>query len=911
MRKLPLALACALILGTPSAFAIGLGELQAQSYLNQPLRATIPITDVRPGDLEVLGVKLGDEAQFARHGYSLMSIYGRIKLQIVAGQHPHILLTSDTPVRDPALGLVLEVEGPSGTLERSVSILLDPEGYRPVALIKPASVPAIAQGTGAGQRVASYSAQEASARRAPVQAVPMPDGGDYTAVSGDTAYGIARRVKPAGVDLQQTLDMILQSNPHAFANPNDASTLLAGKTLKIPNAQVMRDAKGAQATSKTTPPPQGKAAFEQQPPVAPVVQEPRLDIVQPTAPAGGSSTPVVAAPVVGEVVSGAVGVSGAASAVADATQAPAIPVEVQEQIEATKVENERLTGLLASQDERLQKMEELLRLNESLIKDMEQKMSAAPAAPAVPVAAPVEAAAPWWSSWLIGLGGLIAALLAYFAGSRRRAKDEPKPVAAQPAAVVLAKTEEAVVSEPAVVSPKAAPAVAAAVAGAATADVIENAADPVKAALEEADVMQAYGLHDRAIQVLSDALQEQPGNASLLARRARAMHEAGDGEGFLREAEAFRGQHPMDEANWAEISALGRAHYASSPLFAAGAAAEVSPWAQPSPAPTQGSNQDVSSDLIQPLDELDLGAPMAAVAQPVAMDMPPLDMELPSVSELSASKDAGVYSLDGGGDGNIADLVDDWAPLELPLSADVQPVAEKDASGLGGAHAPVTHSADESGISAEDLATLGIDWADDDTPAPVTAELPMPEFDFADDRKALEQASVAPSSLEPEFVPLPLDDLAQEPSSAVVDTSLAALEPLDLPSLDLDLGLDIALAPSSEPASLDEAVHELEPLSLDMYTSTAETKAPVVAPMELSLDDALVIPSPVVAEQDADTASAVAGMVSEQEVKIDIASAYLDMGDLQGAREMLQEVLGSDCDELLKDRAQKMLNQMA
>ena len=659
MRKLPLALACALIFGSSSAFAIGLGELQTQSNLNQPLRAMIPITDVRPGDVDALSVKIGDEAQFARHGYSLMSIYGRIKLQIVGGQRPHILLTSDAPVRDPVVGLVLEVEGPSGTLERAVSILLDPEGYTPMAVVKSPSARASAREAQSSVPMASAERVPTRRRPAPLQTVPMTDGGDYTAVSGDTAYGIAMRVKPDGVSLQQTIDTILHNNPQAFADPADAGTLLAGKTLTIPNAQVMRQ---TIATAKSR---SGEAVSSQAAANADATQA-RLDIVQPVVQPSSPSTvsvPAVVAPVLGEVVSGATTGAPVTPSVSDGQTVPptlAIPAEIQEQIEAGKVENERLTGLLASQDQRLQKMEELLRLNEALIKDMEQKLKATPAAPAVPVAAPVEAAAPWWSFGLMGLGALLAAVLAYVVGSRRHAKDEPATEVEQPvSSVVLEKTPEPTVAAPAVAAPVAAAAVVAA-------DVIEDSADPVKAALEEADVMQAYGLHDRAIQVLSDALQAQPGHAVLMARRARAMHEAGDADGFLREVQAFREQNPGNEAQWAELQALGAAHYPASPLFAAaggaGLAAAASPWAQPSVVPVVET--DDTSALIQPLDGLDLGAPEDALneflnsqhttqpstdeldASALDLGMPPLELDLPSPSTLEKPADEAVYAPD-------------------------------------------------------------------------------------------------------------------------------------------------------------------------------------------------------------------------------------------------------------------------
>ena len=904
MRKLPLALACALVFGTSSAFAMGLGELQTQSNLNQPLRAVIPIKDVRPNDLDALRVKIGDEAQFARHGYSLMSVYGRIKLQVVGGQRPHILLTTDTPVRDPVLGLVLEIDGPSGTLERAVSILLDPEGYAPMAVAKPATVRNPVSDTQPRDQIYATEKRPTQRSAAPAQELPpIKDGGEYTAVSGDTAYGIAQRVKPEGVSLQQTIGMILQSNPQAFANPADASTLLAGKTLTIPNAQAMRQARPVVAVAQPKPADSAPAA---QIPAAGAATEPRLDIVQPTS-AVTPSVPVVVAPVVGEVVSGAAGTSTDAPAanVQGVVPSASIPAEVQEQIEASKVENERLTGLLASQDQRLQKMEELLRLNESLIKDMEQKLNTAPAVPTVPVAAPVEAATPWWSFALMGLGALLAAALAFVAGSRRRSTNETDAAVAQPVtSVELEKRPEqteSVVVAPAVVAPAVA---AVAASQGAAADVIEDAADPIKAALEEADVMQAYGLHDRAIQVLSDALQDQPGNAVLMARYARAMHEAGDADGFLREAQAFREEHPNDEAQWAELRALGAAHYSNSPLFTASAASalasEKSPWVQPA------AEVDEASALIQPLDSLGLATPDAALdellgsqaatqssSQPSAtsFDMPPLELDLPVVSSFqktseSKSSAGGDVASDTATTGKVDDLLDDWAPLELPVAAGSVQAASQDEISV------------ESVVSEDDLAVLGIDLheAEANLLASVASAVPavepaLTEADFVEDMQVSSPPQTETAALDLDFVPLPLTDAAPQrvAPDEPLTLDLAAFEPLDL----------AAVSPLSLEVVTPEAV------SLELVA--AAPAAPEVVPLELPLTSAFV-------ENLQEASSApmpTSGMMSEQEVKLDIAAAYMDMGDHAGAREMLEEVMASDCDELLKSRAAQMMARLS
>jgi pilus assembly protein FimV len=974
MRKLPLALACALIIGSSNALAIGLGELQTQSYLNQPLRAMIPLIDVRPSDLDALSVKMADEAHFARYGYSLLSVYGRIKMQIVGGQRPHILLTSDAPVRDPALGLVIDVNGPSGNLERAVSILLDPEGYRPVAIAMP-SKPAVASRPMADYETkpARVSAVPAPVQHSTVQVSAMPEGGDYGPVAeGTTLWSIAQSVRSSGVSTQQAMAAILQANPKAFANPTDVSTLRAGAYLKIPDAQTMRQ---VQPTVKpAAKPAKNSNATKTAAPVADAA--PRLNIVQPTTQAAtpaGATPNVVVAPVVGEVVSA--GMDAAAPTANQASNQPAaVSAEMLEQFEANKLENERLTGLLASQDERLQKMEELLRINETLIKEMEQKLNAAPVAPAAIVSAPVDAAPamPWWSPWLMGLGALVAMVLAYLFGARRRRDEEPqaglvhvKTVQDELVSLRKPQASEPVSVETEVLVPASTVVAAPVVAAIAETSMLETAmSDPVQTALEEADVMQAYGLHDRALQVLSDALQAQPGDPILMARHARAQHEAGDGEAFVREAQAFREKNPEDEIHWAELSALGAANYPDSPLFKDGhefgaadeitsevssGIADTSFWAAPENNDSQESDDD--SALIQPLESLDLGVPQSALSELLAtqgtpdsqiapVDMQPLELDFPEVtlpgrktpeksSERLAAHDASSsqpvsfdmpeVTLSGGAmpekqSDSVADFAEDWAPLELPMVGDATHFVGmvSDAPGMHGT------SADESlqELSADDLAMLGIDadelgvdWSEDIESAAqdvaVESEFTgdqtdnMSSLNDSTDALALFLSNTPDKSADVEPIE-PLDFISSSNESEIlqpIDKSYLSFETVGESEIETksEAGSEVFVAPESALEWEVETDHAVEHLSLDWPAT------PVMEPLTLSESAPTPAPAPVEAN----------GMVSEEEVKLDIALAFMDLGDIAGAREMLDEVLASECSLELKSRATQLIETLS
>ncbi len=83
------------------------------------------------------------------------------------------------------------------------------------------------------------SAAPASSRRAaPSTSSAAPStgssSGDYLVQSGDTAMSIARANKPDGVSLEQMLAALYRDNPQAFSG--NVNRLLAGATLRIPDA---------------------------------------------------------------------------------------------------------------------------------------------------------------------------------------------------------------------------------------------------------------------------------------------------------------------------------------------------------------------------------------------------------------------------------------------------------------------------------------------------------------------------------------------------------------------------------------------------------------------------------------------------------------------------------------------------
>jgi pilus assembly protein FimV len=85
------------------SFALGLGEINVSSFLNQPLRAEIDVISARPGEIDNLLVSLASTDSFARAGLSrpnhLTDLRFEVKKQ--GGDQATIIVTSNNAVTEP------------------------------------------------------------------------------------------------------------------------------------------------------------------------------------------------------------------------------------------------------------------------------------------------------------------------------------------------------------------------------------------------------------------------------------------------------------------------------------------------------------------------------------------------------------------------------------------------------------------------------------------------------------------------------------------------------------------------------------------------------------------------------------------------------------------------------------------
>src|SRR5574337_1132472 len=243
------AAAVALTLGMSAidAHAFALGRLTVRSALGEPLRAQIDVPEITPEEAVSLRVTMAAPSAFKAAGLEYNPIVPRlhIDLQRGPGGHAYLSVTSDRPINDPYLDIIVEANWSTGRMLRDYTMLFDPTERRALAQQEAPTAPQIPatpippQATNLPLPTARRSAQPPAPRpvRPPEPRVESSAGGDHVTVArGDTAGRIAAAHKPANVSLDQMLVALLRANPDAFINGN-VNRLKAGAVLNLPDAQ--------------------------------------------------------------------------------------------------------------------------------------------------------------------------------------------------------------------------------------------------------------------------------------------------------------------------------------------------------------------------------------------------------------------------------------------------------------------------------------------------------------------------------------------------------------------------------------------------------------------------------------------------------------------------------------------------
>ena len=262
-----ISLALVLLLSS-EVWAIGLGDINLDSALNEPLRAEIELLSAAPEELANLNVTLASAETFSRYGIDRPFFLQDVEFHILPDgpNGPVVEVRSRSPITEPFLTFLVEATWPSGRLLREYTVLLDPPTYAPPVVQQAPVVEAPRRATPtdsarierqqpvqqqtqrptpppAQPRVTPPPTQARDQDPAPVAPPPAPaessystsSSGDYYVERGDTLWGIASRMRAdSRLTMNQTMLAIFEANPGAFSN--NINRLSAGASLRIPSA---------------------------------------------------------------------------------------------------------------------------------------------------------------------------------------------------------------------------------------------------------------------------------------------------------------------------------------------------------------------------------------------------------------------------------------------------------------------------------------------------------------------------------------------------------------------------------------------------------------------------------------------------------------------------------------------------
>lgn len=128
VNKKALSLAICLAVAIPTATnALSLGNIESKSSLNQPFRGKISLLQTNSADVKNLRIKVAPIEVFNRVGIDRPAFLNNIRFRTsMENGQAVILVTSDQAINEPFLNFLLEVSWPNGQLLKEYTVLLDP-----------------------------------------------------------------------------------------------------------------------------------------------------------------------------------------------------------------------------------------------------------------------------------------------------------------------------------------------------------------------------------------------------------------------------------------------------------------------------------------------------------------------------------------------------------------------------------------------------------------------------------------------------------------------------------------------------------------------------------------------------------------------------------------------------------------
>ena len=335
-----------------NAQSLGIGELELHSALNQSLNAQIRL-QLAPGEsADDIRVRLAPPEKFDQAGVPWSYFLSKIKFQTIPQANGSVIIkvTSREPLTEPFLNFLLEVNWPQGSQFREFTALIDPPAEYRAPVIPSASAnneyladnyqnyerPIKKPRMGKKRTIRNEQASNITAQ--------TPSSGEYGPVQENlTLWRIADELgSERNVSTKLMMEALYQANPNAFINGN-INSLKAGAILRIPETAAITESLGkrteAKSLQKTAKP--STAANKSLELVAPVTESRISD----NAKIDGQVKPSNEAP------------EERGNNVSNGTSVPDKDLELQTRIEKLEQQLNMMQELLALKDQQLAKLQ--------------------------------------------------------------------------------------------------------------------------------------------------------------------------------------------------------------------------------------------------------------------------------------------------------------------------------------------------------------------------------------------------------------------------------------------------------------------------------------------------------------------------------------------------------------------------
>ncbi len=250
------------LLAPGALYALGLGEIKLKSALNQPFDAEIELVSATQEDLGALRAALASSDTFVRYGLDRPAYLADFNFRVAKGADGRDVLrvTSPRPVTEPFVTLLVEANWPRGRLLREYTVLLDPPVYAPgPAASEPvAAAPRVSSGGASSTRAAapvaettteSVRSSSPASSAAPASAPGIEPGSTYRVRNNDTLWEIASAANPGPrSNINRAMVAIFQNNPQAF--DGNINVLRSGSLLRIPDASQISAVSASEASAE-------------------------------------------------------------------------------------------------------------------------------------------------------------------------------------------------------------------------------------------------------------------------------------------------------------------------------------------------------------------------------------------------------------------------------------------------------------------------------------------------------------------------------------------------------------------------------------------------------------------------------------------------------------------------------------